>query len=143
MVTTERDPKMKTAQLNSAPHPELWPAPTTPEGAKKLKDEKTEITITPDDPNVNLEYTLEATGLPVNSGLTWHLTGVEPETWLTHKSDGQGIAQVIWRTRTPGTVKVEIFSRDPIETGKKITSASFEVTDPASDRRLGELRGSA
>lgn len=143
MYVPRRDPKMKTAQINSAPHPELWPAPLTPKDAEKLEGEKTQIVVEPSAPNVNLEYTMKASGLPVNSGLTWHLTGAEPETWLTHKSDPQGVAHVVWRTRGTGKVNVEIFTRKPTETGSKLVSASFNVTDPAIDRRLGEERGSA
>lgn len=136
-----RDSKLKTAQINSAPHPELWPAPLTPEDAEKPEDTDTQIVVEPAAPNVNLEYTMKASGLPANSGLTWHLTGAEPETWLTHKSDPNGDAHVIWRTRGAGTVKVEIFTRDPLRTGKKVVSTSFDVLDPARDRRLGEERG--
>lgn len=141
LYASARDPKMRTAQINSAPHPELWPAPLTPEDAEAPEDTKAEIVVEPGSPNVNLEYTMKASGLPVNSGLTWHLTGAEPETWLTHKSDPNGDAHVVWRTRGSGTVNVEIFSRDPVRTGKKIVSASFDVLDPARDRRLGEERG--
>ncbi len=136
-----RDPKMKTAQINSAPHPELWPAPLTPKDAEAPEGESASIEVVPSSPNVNLEYTMKATGLPVSSGLTWHLTGAEPETWLTHKSDPNGVAHVVWRTRGAGSVNVEIFTRKPVDTGDKIVSTSFEVLDPRADRRLGEERG--
>lgn len=140
-----RDPKLRTARLNSAPHPELWPAPDAPEDAKKPKGSKTEIKVVPGAPSVNFEYTMKASGLPVNSGLTWHLVeeGNSADTWLTHKSDPNGDAHVVWRTRQEGTVKVEIFARDAGETGKSLVSASFEVIAPARDRRFGEARGMA
>jgi hypothetical protein len=138
---SHRDPKMKTAQINSAPHPELWPAPLTPKDAEPPEDSEEAITVVPASPNVNLEYTMKASGLPVNPGLTWHLTGAEPETWLTHKSDPNGDAHIVWRTRGAGTVNVEIFTREPLKTGEKVVNTSFEVLDPAEDRRLGEERG--
>lgn len=138
-----RDPKLRTAALNSAPHPELWPAPDAPANAEKLEGSETGIDVVPRAPSVNFEYTLKAHGLPVNSGLTWHLTGAEPETWLTHKSDPQGDAHVVWRTRNAGTVNVEVFTRQDGETADSVASTSFEVVSPANDRRLGEERGSA
>jgi hypothetical protein len=149
VVTTEETPASapdptviaRTAQINSAPHPELWPAPLTPEDAEAPEGESASIEVVPSSPNVNLEYTMKATGLPVSSGLTWHLTGIEPETWFTHKSDPDGVAHVVWRTRAAGTVKVEIFTREPAETGDKVVDTSFEVLDPQADRRLGEERG--
>lgn len=142
---SSRDPKLRTAQLNSAPHPELWPAPDSMPDAKKPKGSKTEIRVVPGSPSVNFEYTMKAAGLPVNSGLTWHLIeeGNSADTWLTHKSDPNGDAHVVWRTRQPGTVKVEIFSRDAGETGDSLVSESFEIIDPARDRRFGEARGAA
>lgn len=140
-----RDPKLRTAELNSAPHPELWPAPDAPEDAEKPEGSETAIKVVPGMPSVNFEYTMKASGLPVNSGLTWLLReeGNSADTWLTHKSDPNGDAHIVWRTRQAGKVDVEIFARDPGETGSSLVKTSFEVVAPAKDRRFGEERGAA
>lgn len=117
--------KRKNAQINSAPHPELWPAPLTPEGA--VSEGTATVQVDPVSPRVNAEYLIKVSGLPVSSGLTWHLTGSEPETWLTHKSDPHGIAHVVWRTANAGTVNLEIFSREWAKTGARLVETSFQI----------------
>jgi hypothetical protein len=145
MFMSPRDPKLKTAELNSAPHPELWPAPDMDPDAEKPKDAKTGIRIVPGSPSVNYEYVIKAHGLPINSGLTIKLEQPdEIETWLTHKSDPFGDAHVVWRTRNPGKVKVSVFGRDEDgDKGKQLASETFEIIHPANDRRFGEARGHA
>lgn len=139
-----RDPKLKTAELNSAPHPELWPAPDTDPDAKKPEGTKTGIRVVPRAPSVNFEYTIKAHGLPVNSGLTVLMTQKDqPDVWLTHKSDPMGDAHIVWRTREPGKVKVEFFTREDGEKGKAVASETFEIISPVKDRRFGEARGHA
>lgn len=139
-----RDPEMKTAELNSAPHPELWPLPDTPEDAETPEGVDTGISVVPANPSVNFEYTIKARGLPVNSGLTVLLEQTDQaETWLTHKSDPMGDAHIVWRTPTAGDVKVQFFTRDAGEKGKAVASHTFSIVDPAKDRRFGEARGNA
>ena len=139
-----RDPELKTAELNSAPHPELWPAPDTDEDAEKPDKVKTEIRVVPDNPSVNFEYTIKARGLPVNSGMTVLIEQTDQaDTWLTHKSDPFGDAHIVWRTPTAGDVKVQFFTRDAGEKGKAVASHTFEIIAPARDRRFGEARGQA
>jgi hypothetical protein len=145
MFMSPRDPNLKTAELNSAPHPELWPAPDMDPDAEKPKDAKTGIRVVPGDPSVNYEYVIKAFGLPINSGLTIKLEQPnEAETWLTHKSDPFGDAHVVWRTRHAGKVKVSVFGRDQDgDKGKQLASETFEVLHPAGDARFGEARGHA
>lgn len=139
-----RDPKLRTAELNSAPHPELWPAPDTDPDAEKPEGSETGIRVVPANPSVNFEYVIKAHGLPVNSGLTVLLEQPDMvETWLTHKSDPFGDAHIVWRTPNPGPVKVQFFTRDAGEKGKAVASHDFEIVAPARDRRFGEARGHA
>jgi hypothetical protein len=139
-----RDPKLKTAELNSAPHPELWPAPDTDPDAERPEGTKAEINIVPRAPSVNFEYVIKAGGLPVNSGLTVLLEqDDQPDVWLTHKSDPYGDAHIVWRTREPGKVSVKFFTREDGEKGKAVASGTYEIVSPVNDRRFGEARGFA
>ena len=139
-----REPDLKTAELNSAPHPELWPAPDTDPDAEKPEGTKPEINVVPRAPSVNFEYVIKAGGLPVNSGLTVLMEqDDQPDVWLTHKSDPFGDAHIVWRTRFPGEVKVQFFTRDDGEKGKAVASTTYEIIAPERDRRFGEARGFA
>lgn len=139
-----RDPDLKTAELNSAPHPELWPAPDTGEDAEPPEGTKSGVRVVPESPSVNFEYTMKAHGLPTNAGLTVLIEQEDlADTWLTHKSDPFGDAHIVWRTPVAGKVKVQFFTRNSGEKGKAVASHRFEVIAPARDRRFGEARGHA
>ena len=139
-----RPDEMDTAAVNSAPHPELWPSPDSVEDDDQEEDPA--IEVVPAEPNTNLEFTIKATGLPRNSGLVFKLEGMDAtgtETFLTHKSDPQGVAHVVWRSQVPGKVEVSILTKNDNELGSALVSHTFEIIDPAEDRRLGEERGAA
>jgi hypothetical protein len=149
--TAEQDPEfitarpegMDTAAINSAPHPELWPSPDTDPDAEA---DNPEITVVPEAPSTNFEYTIKASGLPPNSGVVFRLdwtdnTG-EP-TFLTHKTDPQGVAHVVWRSQHAGKNSVSIVEKNDHELGSEIASHDYEIVDPAEDRRMGEARGHA
>lgn len=141
-----RPDEMDTAAINSAPHPELWPSPDTDPDAEAPEDTKAEIRVVPEAPSVNFEYTIKASGLPVNSGIVFRLdhtdhTG-EP-TFLTHKSDPFGDAHVVWRSPRAGKQEVAVLAKNDHELGKELVSETYEIIDPAEDRRLGEARGAA
>lgn len=136
-----RPDEMDTAAINSAPHPELWPFPDTDPDAES---DNPQITVTPESPGLNFEYTIKAEGLPPNSGVVFRLdradnTG-EP-TFLTNKTDPQGVATMVWRSQVAGTNSVAVLSKNDHELGKEIVSQDFEIVAPEDDRRLGEARG--
>lgn len=141
-----RPDELDTAAINSAPHPELWPSPDSDPEAEAPEGSKAEIRVVPESPSTNFEYTIKASGLPVNSGIVFRLdhtdhTG-EP-TFLTHKSDPFGDAHVVWRSQRAGKQEVAVLTKNDHELGKDLVKATYEIVDPAEDRRLGEARGQA
>lgn len=143
MFISARPNDMDTAAINSAPHPELWPSPDSDPDAEA---DDPRIEIVPESPNTHLEYTIKVNGLPPNSGLVFRLDGVDntgEPTFLTHKSDPNGTAHVVWRSQLAGTQSVAVLMKNDHELGDEIVSADFEIIDPTTDKRLGEARGAA
>jgi hypothetical protein len=143
MFITARPEGMDTPAWNSQPHPELWPSPDTDRDAEA---DNPDIKVVPEAPSTNFEYTIKANGLPPSSGVVFRLdwtdnTG-EP-TFLTHKTDPQGVAHVVWRSQHAGKNSVTILSKNDHELGKEIVSHDYDIVDPAEDKRLGEARGHA
>jgi hypothetical protein len=141
LFISARPEGMDTAAINSAPHPELWPFPDTDPDADSSN---AALTVKPEAPSVNFEFTINATGLPANSGVVFQLDHVDntgEPTFLTNKTDPQGNASLVWRSQVAGTNTVTVLEKNDNELGSEIVSADFEVIDPAEDRRLGEERG--
>lgn len=144
--TSARSTAMDTARWNSAPHPELWPSPdTNPDAEPQEGDDPISLVAVPSHPNVNLEFTLKASGLPVSTGVVWKLEGADhtgSPTFFAHKSDPFGDCHVVWRVQRAGTLHVTISGkRDHALDDSELASADVTILDPANDRRLGEARG--
>lgn len=142
-----RSSKMDTPRWNSAPHPELWPSPDTNPDAESPEGEEPELRCVPDTPNVNLEFVLKASGLPVSTGTVWKLEGADgtgAPTYFTPKTDPFGDCHVVWRSQKAGTLSVTITGKqDHALTDETLASLEVTILDPANDRRLGEERGAA
>lgn len=139
---------MNTASWNSAPHPELWPSPdTSPDAEPREGDEDAVLRCVPPTPNVNLEFVLKASGLPVSTGTVWKLEGADgtgSPTFFTPKTDPWGDCHVVWRSQKSGTLSVTITGkRDHALLDEELASLDVTILDPANDRRLGEERGGA
>ena len=143
-----RSSKLDTPRWNSAPHPELWPSPdTNPDAEPREDDEDAVLRCVPPTPNVNFEFTLKASGLPVSTGTVWKLEGADgtgSPTFFTPKTDPWGDCHIVWRSQKAGTLRVTITGkRDHALTDDELASLDVTILDPANDRRFGEERGQA
>lgn len=143
-----RSPELDTPRWNSMPHPELWPSPdTSPDAEPREDDEDAVLRCVPPYPNVNFEFTLKGSGLPVSTGTVWKLEGADgtgSPTFFTPKTDPFGDCHVVWRSQKAGTLRVTITGkRDHALTDEALASLDVTILDPANDRRFGEERGQA
>lgn len=110
----------------------MWPSPDSVEG---VGTEGVSITVEPDAPSKNFEFIVKISGLPSLSGVVIRLDGTDhtdSPTWLTHKSDPNGNASVVWRSSRVGVQSVAVMTKNDHELGKTLARTKFEVVDPGS-----------